>query len=350
MEETKKPVVLIVDDTETNIDVLLDILSDAYEVSVALDGESAIEIAVDDQPDIILLDIMMPGMDGYEVCRRLKRLEETRDIPVIFITAKTEVADEAKGFDLGAVDYITKPISPPIVKVRIKTHVQLKLAQRAVENQNHILEEKVQQRTAELRETQLDIIRKLCRAAEFRDNETGLHVIRMSHYSRIIGVAYGMDDKDCTILLNASPMHDVGKIGIPDNVLLKPGKLTEDEFRIIQTHPEIGAEIIGNNNKGSPLLQMAFQIAYTHHEKWNGRGYPRGLQGTDIPLVGRISAIADVFDALTSKRPYKEAWPTEKAIDLIRQESGKHFDPDLVQAFMESLDAVLVVKDKFAER
>ena len=347
MENRRKPVILVVDDTETNIDVLLDILSDQYDVSVALDGESALEIALEDKPDIILLDIMMPGMDGYEVCRRLKRQEETNDIPVIFITAKSEVADEAKGFDLGAVDYIAKPISPPIVKARIKTHVQLKLAQEAVENQNHILEEKVQQRTSELRETQVDIIRKLCRAAEFRDNETGLHVIRMSHYSQIIGTAYGMDNESATLLLNASPMHDVGKIGIPDSVLLKPGKLTDEEFNIIQTHPEIGAEIIGKND--SPLLKMAFQIAYTHHEKWNGRGYPQGLKGADIPLVGRIAAIADVFDALTTKRPYKEPWPTEKAVNLIQQESGKHFDPDLVQPFMKSLDEILVVKEQFAE-
>lgn len=347
MDDQEKPVILLVDDTETNIDVLLDILSDFYEVSVALDGESALEIALEDQPDIILLDVMMPGMDGYEVCRRLKRQKETAEIPIVFVTARNEVADEAKGFDLGAVDYITKPVSPAIVKARVKTHVQLKMAQKAIQNQNHVLEERVQQRTVELRETQLDIIRKLCRAAEFRDNETGLHVIRMSHYSRIIGVAHGMKDADATLLLNASPMHDVGKIGIPDHVLLKPGKLTKEEFDVIKTHPEIGTQIIGDDP--SPLLQMAYQIAYTHHEKWNGRGYPQGLKGADIPLVGRISAIADVFDALTTKRPYKEAWPTEKAIDLIQKERGEHFDPDLVQAFMKSTDAILDVKERFGE-
>lgn len=347
MRTQEKPVVLVVDDTETNIDILLEILSDDYEVSVALDGESALEIAFEDQPDIILLDIMMPGLDGYEVCRRLKQREETRAIPVIFVTAKSEVADEAKGFDLGGVDYIAKPISPPIVKARVKTHIQLKLAQDALANQNQILEDKVSQRTCELRETQLDIIRKLCRAAEFRDNETGLHVIRMSQYARIIGLTYGMNEYDATLLLNASPMHDVGKIGIPDSVLLKPGKLTVEEFKIIQSHPKIGAEIIGIND--SPLLQMARDIAYTHHEKWNGTGYPQGLRGEDIPLVGRITAVADVFDALTMIRPYKKEWPVEKAVELIQQERGLHFDPDLVTAFLQSMTDILVVKEKFGE-
>ena len=347
MRTQEKPVVLVVDDTETNIDILLEILSDDYEVSVALDGESALEIAFEDQPDIILLDIMMPGLDGYEVCRRLKQREETRAIPVIFVTAKSEVADEAKGFDLGGVDYIAKPISPPIVKARVKTHIQLKLAQDALANQNQILEDKVSQRTCELRETQLDIIRKLCRAAEFRDNETGLHVIRMSQYAHIIGLTYGMNEYDATLLLNASPMHDVGKIGIPDSVLLKPGKLTVEEFKIIQSHPKIGAEIIGIND--SPLLQMARDIAYTHHEKWNGTGYPQGLRGEDIPLVGRITAVADVFDALTMIRPYKKEWPVEKAVELIQQERGLHFDPDLVTAFLQSMTDILVVKEKFGE-
>ena len=347
MTVPSKPIVLVVDDTETNIDVMLDILADQYEVSVALDGESAIEIAMEEQPDIILLDIMMPGMDGYEVCQQLQQRQESRDIPIIFVTAKNEVEDETKGFALGAVDYITKPISPAVTKARIKTHIQLKQAQEAIKNQNHILEEKVQHRTTELRETQLDIIRKLCRAAEFRDNETGLHVIRMSHYARSIALSSGMNDREATLLLNAAPMHDVGKIGIPDHILLKPGKLTEEEFRIIQTHTEIGADIIGKNE--SPVLNMAHLIAYTHHEKWNGKGYPRKLRNTEIPIVGRITAIADVFDALTSKRPYKQAWSIDKTIDLIRQESGTHFDPKLVKAFLESLDDILSIKEVFSE-
>lgn len=340
--------ILIVDDMETNVDVLLNILSDQYEVSVALDGESAIEIALESKPDLILLDIMMPDMDGYEVCRRLQSMDETRHIPIIFVTAMNEMINETKGFDLGAVDYITKPISPPIVKARVKTHLRLKLAQDALENQNQILEETVKRRTVELQKTQLDIIRNLCRAAEFRDNETGLHVIRMSHYAQIIGLAYGMNKDNAELLLNASHMHDVGKIGIPDGVLLKPGKLTEEEFKIIHQHPEMGAKIIGRSD--SDLLKMAFQIAYTHHEKWDGSGYPNGLCGENIPLVGRIAAIADVLDALTTNRPYKSAWSMERAVDLIQRESGKHFDPKLVEAFLRSMDDILVVQEKFSEK
>ncbi|MBF0583264.1 MAG: two-component system response regulator [Magnetococcales bacterium] len=348
MTDSRTPVVLVVDDTKTNIDLLVYLLADQYEVSVALDGETALEVALEDRPDLILLDIMMPDMDGYEVCRRLKLQPETSDIPVIFVTARKEITDETEGFALGAVDYITKPISPPLVKARVATHIQLKQAHDAVKYQNLILEEKVQQRTVELQETQLAIIRKLGRAAEFRDNETGLHVMRMSHYTHIIGIACGMGKSESALLLHAAPMHDVGKIGIPDNVLLKPGKLSPSEFDIIKTHPEMGADIIGKEE--SPLLKMAFQIAYTHHEKWDGSGYPRGLSGENIPLVGRICAVADVFDAVTSQRPYKEAWPVPQAVALLQQESGRHFDPALVRLFLDNMTEVLKIKEKFSEQ
>nr|WP_227657596.1 two-component system response regulator [Candidatus Magnetaquicoccus inordinatus] len=347
MTSENRPVILVVDDTKTNLDLLVHLLSDLYEISVALDGESALEIAMSDLPDLILLDIMMPKMDGYETCRRLKMRAETRDIPVIFVTARRETSDEAEGFALGAVDYITKPISPPLVKARIKTHLQLKQAHDHAKFENVRLEEKVRQRTAELQETQLAIVRKLGRAAEFRDNETGLHVLRMSHYAQLLGAACGMSEAETILLLNASPLHDVGKIGIPDHILLKPGKLTEEEFLQIRNHPEIGAEIIGKED--SPLLKMAFQIAYTHHEKWNGSGYPRGLQGNDIPLVGRISAIADVFDAITSARPYKKAWPLEEALAWLQQESGRHFDPHLLHLFLAELPKILLIKERFSE-
>ncbi len=348
MVQARTPVVLVVDDTKTNIDLLVYLLSDQYEVSVALDGESALEVAMQDQPDLILLDIMMPEMDGYETCRRLKMRAETRDIPVIFVTARKEVTDEAQGFALGAVDYITKPISPPVVRARVKTHIQLKQAHDAIRQQNLILEEKVRLRTAELQESQLAVIRKLGRAAEFRDNETGLHVVRMGHYAHIVGVACGMTERESSLLLHAAPLHDVGKIGIPDSVLLKPGRLNEVEFRLIQKHPVMGAEIIGKEE--SPLLKMAFQIAYTHHEKWDGSGYPRGLRGTEIPLVGRIAAVADVFDAVTSQRPYKEAWSVENALSMLQQERGRHFDPDLVLLFLERMPDILLIKERFGEQ
>ena len=347
MLESSPPVVLVVDDTETNIDILVDILSDLYEVSVALDGESALESVISDQPDIILLDVMMPGIDGHEVCQRLKNNPETTHIPIIFVTAKTETEDESKGFALGAVDYITKPISPSVVLARVKTHLQLKQAQESLKDQNRVLEQAVAQRTQELEETRLEIILKLGRAAEFKDTETGLHVIRMSHYSSILGQAAGMKEHQAKLLLNAAPMHDIGKIGIPDAVILKPGKLTSEEFAIIQTHPTIGADIIGQQN--SELLQMAHSVALNHHEKWNGKGYPNGLKGEEIPLVGRIVAIADVFDALTSVRPYKTAWSTERAFNLIKEDSGNHFDPKLASIFLQCQTDILKIKNQFEE-
>ncbi|MEO5340773.1 MAG: two-component system response regulator [Magnetococcus sp. MYC-9] len=347
MIPARKPVILVVDDTKTNIDLLVHLLADLYEVSVALDGASALELVMEDPPDLILLDVMMPDMDGYETCRRLKLRAETRDIPVIFVTARKEAVDEEQGLALGAVDYITKPFSPTIVKARIKTHLQLKQAHDTVKRHNLILEETVQQRTTELRTTQLAIVHRLGRAAEFRDNETGLHVIRMSHYAHILGVACGMTEAESGLLLHAAPLHDIGKIGIPDGILLKPGKLTADEFKIMQTHPEIGAAIIGKDE--SPLLKMAFLIAYTHHEKWDGSGYPRSLRGDEIPLVGRVVAIGDVFDALTTQRPYKEAWPVSQAVELLQQGSGHHFDPDLVHLFLDRMPEILLIKEKFGE-
>lgn len=298
------------------------------------------KIAFSSSPDLILLDIMMPDMDGYEVCRSLKSDPRTKNIPVIFVTAKGEVEDETRGFELGAVDYITKPISPPIVRARV--HAQL-----ALYDQNRALEEKVNQRTAELNKSRLEIVRRLGRAAEFKDNETGMHVMRMSYYSQIIAKAIGMDDKEVDLLLNAAPMHDIGKIGIPDNVLLKPGKLDAEEWYLMKKHPEFGANIIGEHE--SELLEMARTVALTHHEKWNGQGYPNGLSGEDIPLVGRIVAIADVFDALTTERPYKTAWTVEKAVNLIKEEAGQHFDPDLVPVFLDNLPAILEIKEKYAE-
>lgn len=332
--------ILVVDDVPENILILADILSGKYRVKAANNGKKALQIAFDTVPDIILLDIMMPCMDGYEVCRRLKEDPRTRGIPVIFITAMGEIEDETRGFALGAVDYITKPVSPPIVLARVETHLQL-------HDQNRALEKKVRQRTAELDNTRLEIIRRLGLAAEYRDNETGMHVIRMSHYSCIIARGMGMHETEINLILNATPMHDVGKIGISDKILLKPGKLDPDERKIMERHAEFGARIIGKHD--SPLLQMARLAALTHHEKWNGQGYPQRLKGEEIPLIGRIVAIADVFDALTSKRPYKPAWPLEKAVALIQEESGRHFDPALVPVFMDNLPQILEIMTTHAD-
>jgi putative two-component system response regulator len=283
---------------------------------------------------------MMPGMDRYEVIRRLKANPLTRRIPVLFITAKETPEDEQKGFDLGCVDYITKPISAPRVRARVRTHL-------ALHDQNRALEAAVRDRTRELQETRLQIIQRLGRAAEYRDNETGMHVIRMSHASQIIALELGLPGQEAETLLTAAPMHDIGKIGIPDRVLLKPGKLDAEEWAIMRRHPEIGHGIIGSHP--SPLLRMAAEVALTHHEKWDGNGYPRGLRGEEIPQVGRIVAVADVFDALTSVRPYKPAWTVEAAVEELKRGSGTHFQPQVVEAFLARLEDILAVTSAYRD-
>ena len=341
MLENKKHSVLVVDDIPDNIDIIADILKDDYEVVAARSGEIALKIIQSlNIPDIILLDVMMPEMDGYELCKQLKSNLLTSKIPVIFVTAKNETDDEKHGLDLGAVDYITKPINSAILRARLKTHL-------SIYDQNMILERTVQQRTASIYDTQLQIVQRLGRAAEFKDNETGLHVIRMSHYSRIMAEKISSDKTWSDLLFITSPMHDIGKIGIPDKIILKPGKLNKQEWVIMKKHCEYGAEIIGEHH--SQLLQIAKEITLTHHEKWDGSGYPYGLSGNNIPLTGRIIALADVFDALTSERPYKSAWPVDKAVKLIEANVGRHFDPDLVTVFQEVLPDLLIYKEKYAE-
>jgi putative two-component system response regulator len=318
-----------------NIDILQEALSPAYRVKVATSGARALAIAGQkDRPDLILLDIMMPGMDGFEVIRRLKEDPFTRQIPVLFVTAKDDPEDELKGFNLGCVDFITKPISAPKVQARVHTHL-------ALHDQSRALEAEVQARTLELHASRLEIIQRLGRAAEYRDNETGMHVIRMSRFSQLIALELGLPAEIAELLLQAAPMHDVGKIGIPDRVLLKPGKLDEEEWTIMRQHPEIGFGIIGSHR--SPLLRMAAQVALTHHEKWNGGGYPQGLAGEAVPQVARIVAVADVFDALTSVRPYKAAWTLEAAVAYIRSEAGLHFEPRVVEAFLACLPEIKAV-------
>lgn len=320
---------LIVDDDATNLHVLKKILQENYKLLFATTGEMALEISQQQLPDLILLDVKLNGISGYEVCKTLREDAATTMIPVIFVSALSDSVDEAHGFEAGGVDYITKPVSPVIVKARIATHLSLV-------------------RTEELQKTQLQIIQRLGRAAEYKDNETGLHVIRMSHYSRLLALAAGFSDQAADELLHASPMHDVGKIGIPDHIMLKPGPLNEEEWSIMRRHPDIGSEIMGTHD--STLLRAACVIALTHHEKWDGSGYPNGLKGESIPMIGRIVAIADVFDALTSERPYKKAWSVEDAIELIQKESGRHFDPELVRLFLKVLPKILEVMQRWSDR
>ncbi len=324
----KRPRLLLVDDEPANLQVLRQVLQDDYRLLYARDGHKALELARSEAPALILLDVMMPGLSGLDVCRTLKAQTATAAIPVIFVTALSDAQDEAQGFEAGAVDYISKPISPATVRARVRTHLQLVRAET-------------------LRETRLQIVLCLGRASEYKDNETGWHVLRMSHYSRILALAAGLGEDEAEDLMHAAPMHDVGKIGIPDAVLQKPGPLDEREWEIMRRHPDIGAEILGAHQSG--LLSIARRIAQAHHEKWDGSGYPQGLAGEDIPLEARIVAIADVFDALTSVRPYKSAWSIERAAEHLRANAGKHFDPRLVELFLSQLPAIIEVRERFLE-
>lgn len=328
MEINAKPTILVIDDEPTNLQILNEILQYDYTLLFAKDGQKGIELAKSQEPELILLDVMMPEMTGHQVCTVLKSDEKTKYIPVIFVTALTDVIDEEKGFLLGAVDYITKPVSPPIVKARIKNHLSLV-------NVN------------EVKATRLQIVQRLGMASEYKDNETGMHVIRMSHYSQTLALAIGHSSEAAEEILNAAPMHDVGKIGIPDHIIQKPGKLTSEEWEIMKRHPQIGAEIIGDHK--SSLLRLAKSIAITHHEKYDGTGYPFQLKGEDIPLEGRIIAIADVFDALTTVRPYKKAWEVDAAVEFLKKESGTHFDPNLVEKFISVLPKILEIKKQWPE-
>jgi len=323
-----RPTLLIADDEPTNLQVLRQILQTDYRLLFAKDGAKAVELAQSEKPDLILLDVMMPNMTGHDACLALKADAATRDIPVIFVTAMADTEDEAKGFELGAVDYITKPVSPPIVRARVRTHLSLV-------------------RMDELRETRMQIIERLGRAAEYKDNETGLHVIRMSHYAQVLALAAGWSEVDAEELLAAAPMHDIGKIGIPDQILLKPGPLTPEEWTVMRSHPRIGADIIGEHR--STVLRLAREIALSHHEKWDGSGYPQGLSGQAIPMSARIVSIADVFDALTTARPYKKAWTVEAAIEQVQKDAGKHFDPTLVELFMKVLPQLIAIRERWKE-
>ncbi len=335
--------ILLVDDSPEILDVLKLILKPHYAIKVATRGELALKLAGGGSGiDLILLDVMMPDIDGYEVCRLLKADERTRHIPVIFVTARSEPGDEARGFAIGAEDYIVKPVSAPVVLARVATHLALsdrsRLLEQLVRQRTVLLE----QRTRELEETRLQILRRLGRATEFRDNETGMHVLRMSQYVGLLARRIGLSKDEVETMDHAALMHDIGKIGIPDHILRKPEHLTAEEFDVVKLHCQIGADIIGFHE--SPLLSMCRTVALTHHERWDGQGYPNHLVGTDIPLAGRLTAIADVFDALTSDRPYKQAWSMDKALAEIDAQRGHALDPVLAAAFIElrvELEAVI---------
>lgn len=341
MNSREPATILVVDDIADNIDRLVHILAAQYRVTFATNGADALRAAAaEPRPSLILLDIVMPGMDGYEVCRRLKAEQHTAAIPVIFLSALSDMADEALGFELGAADFLQKPCHPAIVAQRVRIHLER-------HNQTLALETLVRERTSELEQSRRDIVRRLGRAGEYRDNETGMHVIRMSLCCQQLALAAGIAPAQAELLQLAAPMHDIGKIGIPDHILLKRGKLDEQEWQVMRRHPQIGAEIIGEHR--SDLLSMAATVALTHHERWDGMGYPHGLAGAAIPIVGRIAAICDVYDALRSERPYKQAWPVADALALLEREAGRAFDPALVQLFVDQLVQMEAIRSRYAD-
>jgi putative two-component system response regulator len=357
---TDRATVLVIDDTPENLELIFQLLRPHYRVLVANDGSAGLRIARQaSPPDLILLDVMMPSLDGYEVCSQLKADPATAAIPVIFITARSQVQDEEKGFSCGCVDYITKPISPPILQARVATQLALKSSSDQRRQYNRDLLAEVERRTREVQMVQDVTILVMASMAETRDKKTGMHIRRTQHYVRTLAerlrqqsrYADDLDDILIDNLFKSAPLHDIGKVGIPDEILLKPGRLNLAEFEIMKTHTRLGLETIEAAEKmidvPSNFLTVARQIAYGHHEKWDGSGYPEALAGEAIPLPARLMAVADVYDALIWRRVYKEAFPHEQAVAMIQAGSGSHFDPTVVEAFNAEVETFRAIAQRF---
>ncbi|MDO9055794.1 MAG: two-component system response regulator [Sulfuricurvum sp.] len=357
-----RPSILVVDDTTDNLTLMSALLNDIYKIKVANSGEKALKYLQGDvKPDLILLDIMMPGMSGYDVIRNLKSNPKTRNIPVIFLTAMSAPEDEKKGLELGAVDYITKPISPSILLTRIKTQLHVKAASDFLNDKNLYLETEIAKRTHEISAIQDVTILAMASLAETRDLETGNHIRRTQHYVKVLAeklktnpnFGYFLSETMIETLYKSAPLHDIGKVGIPDRILLKPGKLTRDEFEIMKTHTTLGRDAIkhAENQLGLQVefLRIAKEIAYYHQEKYDGSGYPTGASGNDIPISARLMSLADVYDALISRRVYKEPMPHGEAIKIIIEGRGKHFDPEIVDAFLTLQDEFQAIAARFMD-
>ena len=361
MAKLSQSTVLVVDDTPDNLTVIADLLEDFYQVKVANSGQRALKIVSSSPPDLILLDIMMPVMDGYEVCRRLKDDFKTQSINVIFLTAKSTSEDEQTGLELGSVDYIVKPISPPILLARVKTHLALKGAADFLRDKNEFLEHEIRERTAEICAIQDATIQVVTSLAETRDQETGKHIRRTQLYLKAIAEKMSRDERFQSALspqaidtmYKSAPLHDIGKVGIPDHILLKPGKLTPEEFEVMKTHTSAGCMAImraeAQLGMEVDFLKTAKQIALSHHEKWIGGGYPQGLRGIEIPLAARLMAVADVYDALVSRRVYKEPISHPEAMKVMRDQRGTAFDPDVLDAFEAIEEEVCVIAKHYQD-
>jgi putative two-component system response regulator len=358
----RKATVLIVDDEPTNLSVLNQVLASEFRVRAANSGDRALSVALSDPvPDLILLDVMMPGLDGHSVIQRLRENQRTRDIPVIFVTALGAEEDEEKGLAMGAVDYITKPIIPAVLLARVRNHLLLKQARDLISDKNAFLESEIARRMEENQIVQNVSIRALAHLAEIRDPETGNHILRTQAYVKTLANRLASNPRFNAVIskhyielvTKSAPLHDIGKVGIPDHVLLKPGKLTPDEWTIMKTHAELGAQSIeraeADVEQPVEFLRLAKEIAHAHHEHWDGKGYPLGLKGEEIPLSARLMALADVFDALISKRVYKEATPLAETRRIIVEGKGSHFDPDVVDAFEQCYEEFVDIARRFAD-
>jgi putative two-component system response regulator len=341
--------ILIVDDEPANLKLLDRMLSgQGYQNLVLVeDSREVLDRYRETRPALILLDINMPHLDGYQVMEQLKALNDPLLPPIVILTAQHGKDYLLRALAAGARDFIGKPFDRNELLMRVRNLLDAQLAHRLVYDQKTVLEDMVRARTDELRRTRLQVVQRLGKAAEYRDEETGNHILRMSHTCALLAHTIGWSEDGCDLILNASPMHDIGKIGIPDAIMLKPGKFEPHEWEIMKTHAAIGAKLLDGDD--SILMNMAREIALTHHEKWDGSGYPNGLAGEAIPQAGRIAALADVFDALTSVRPYKKAWTVEAAVDLIKENRGKHFDPELVEVFLQELPGIAAIRERFAE-
>lgn len=345
----KRSGILVVDDQPANVKLLVRILkANGFDNVISTQEPRDVEkLLAEHEIDALLLDIRMPHMDGFQVLEQTRKNPLTEHLPVLILTAQTDSETRIKALDLGANDFLTKPFDQLEVMLRLRNILTIRLLQQDTLNFNEILTLRVKEKTAELQDLILEVIQRLGRAAEYRDNETGLHVIRMSKYSSLIALELGFSEEAALELENAAGMHDIGKIGTPDRVLLKPGKLDKDEWDIMREHPNTGADILANSRY--KVIQLAEKIARMHHEKWDGKGYPAGLAGDDIPLECLIIPVADVFDALTTARPYKQAWPVEDAVEEIKNSSGSHFSPQVVEAFLRALPKILEIKAEYAE-
>lgn len=341
--------VLVIDDNRSNLVLIQHLLlkhPDCSSIQFQIPLE-ALEWCRSETPDLVIVDYMMPEMDGIEFIRRFRQLDGKADIPVLMVTADTNMEVRYKALESGSNDFLTKPINKSEFQPRVKNMLALRHGQRMLADRAALLQDEVRKATADLRQQERETIFRLSKLAEYRDPETGAHIMRMAHYSGHIAKNLGLSDDEQTLIVEAAPMHDIGKVGIPDQILLKPGKLEPDEFEQIKKHPEIGYEIL--KNSPSRVVRAGAEIAFTHHEKFDGTGYPTGLKGEEIPLYGRITAVADVFDALTSERPYKKAFDNETAMEIIKKGDGTHFDPACVKAFFQDWDNVLKIKNSFAD-